>query len=80
MAENGNGKKYPTWQWLTAILITLVLAMGAWAWNDTRTCIKDNQTSIRQKVDKEQYYKDIDSINKNLGIIQGDVKNLLQRK
>ncbi len=67
MAENG--KKYPTWQWLAGLLLMLVLAISAWAWNDTRTCIKDNTAAIQLKVDKEQYYKDITEIKAGLNKI-----------
>jgi uncharacterized protein YpmS len=57
-----NGRKYLTWQWLTGILMGLVLLFGGWAWNDTRACLKDNQVELKQKVDKDQYQMDIKRI------------------
>lgn len=78
MAENGNGKKYPTW--FTVLLLSVLMALSAWAWSDTRSCIKENQTKLEQKVDKAQYDRDVSQIMKSLDTIQGDIKDLLRRK
>lgn len=58
MAENGNGKA----QWiqvLLSIIVALSLAIGGYAINRIDTIDK-------AKVDKEQYYQDIQKINQGI--------------
>lgn len=76
MAENGNGKsengngKSVTYKWLAYILCGLLIGIASWAWSNTQTSIKDNKVAIDRKVEKEQYYRDLNGINKKLDVIE----------
>lgn len=60
--ENNNGK-YPSWKWLVSILMGLLIFFGAqWA-----TDVKARVQRVEEnKLDKEQYYRDLSDMRKKL--------------
>lgn len=69
MAENRNGRKYPTWQYLAGVLILVVVGVVGWAFTDTRACME-------KKVDKEVYYRDVGEIKQDIK----DIKDFLIKR
>jgi hypothetical protein len=64
--DDGNGK-YPTWKWLSGVLISLVLIISGYALGGTLT---DMKTDLKAKLDKAEYYRDIRDIQKDIRIIK----------
>ena len=67
-----NGKNV-TWQWLVGILLILLFAAGGILLADNKAKVQKNETKIeqiqREKVDKDQYYRDIGEIKDSLKYI-----------
>jgi hypothetical protein len=63
---NGNGKSV-TWKWLVGILVGILLLIGG-------SVLSGMQADIRmlraEKMDKEQYYRDVSEIKESLKEIQ----------
>jgi len=79
MAENGNGKKYISWQTVALAVCLLLTGVAGWAWSDTRSCIEKNKAAIEQKVDRTQYYRDVDEIKTRMERMDGKLDRLMQR-
>jgi hypothetical protein len=86
---NGNGSL--TFKWLVPILITILLAAGGALIADTKSSIKDvkselalwattNQEKIecleREKLDKDQYYRDLREIKNGIEKINDKLDKL----
>ena len=63
---NGNGKSV-TWKWLVGFLAGLLLLIAGSVLSGMQTDIKTLKT---EKVDKEQYYRDVNEIKEGLKDIQ----------
>ena len=63
---NGNGKSV-TWKWLVGFLAGLLLLVAGSVLSGMQTDIKTLKT---EKVDKEQYYRDVSEIKEGLKDIQ----------
>lgn len=63
MAEtNGNGKYIP-WVWVAGIMMAILISIAGVSLTQTQADIRYLQ---EKKVDKEQYYHDVQSINYKL--------------
>ena len=69
---NGNGKSV-TWKWLVGILFTLLLIAAGSVFAGFQNEQTRQATELRmlqkEKVDKEQYYRDLNGINAKLNTI-----------
>jgi len=51
--------QFITWSWIAGIVITVLIAVGGYLLTDTRADIKALK---QEKLDKEDYYRDINSV------------------
>ena len=76
---NGNGNGSVTWKWLVGILFTLLLATAGGLLADTRDSIGKAQDKIeclqKDKLDKEQYYRDLQEMKDAIGRIDRFVRD-----
>lgn len=63
---NGNGKSV-TWKWLVGILVGLLILIAGSVLSGMQSDIKVLKA---EKVDKEQYYRDVNEIKEGLKDIQ----------
>ena len=59
---NGNGRSV-TWMWLAGVAIALLISIAGFTLAETRGDIRNLQ---ERKLDKDQYYQDIEQINGKL--------------
>ena len=64
---NGNGKNGVTWRWMVGILIGILILVAGSVLSGMQTDIK---TLHQNKVDKDQYCRDISEIKESLKDIQ----------
>jgi hypothetical protein len=81
MANETNGAKYPTWAWLAATFLGIImLLVGAGLANMTST-INSHASQLQgleeKKVDKETYRADVADIKTNIGEMRKDVQALV---
>ena len=78
-----NGNKSVTWKYLVGVLVTLLLLLGGIILADNKALVEKNQVKIDkltdQKVDKEQYYRDINEIKNGLVIISDKIDKIKRR-
>jgi len=74
--ENGNGSRYPSWKWLTGILVGLLIVIGGYSLSDVRSEVK---TLHDKKVDKDAYYRDIDRIGKTMDEMDKKLDRILAK-
>jgi uncharacterized protein YpmS len=73
---NGNGKSV-TWKWLVGILVGLLFLIAGSVLSGMQADIK----SLRaEKVDKEQYYRDIGEVKTRMENMDGKLDRLIQRR
>ena len=74
---NGNGPV--TWKWLVGILFTLVLLTAGGFLADTRANIAKVENKVecveKEKLDKEQYYRDLQEMKSAITRIDNFVRN-----
>ena len=76
---NGNGRNGVTWKIIAVSACVVLVGIIAWAWNDSRACIRENKLATEQKVDRTQYYRDIDEIKTRMERMDGKLDRLMQR-
>jgi hypothetical protein len=77
MANETNGTKYPTWAWVAAVFLGIImLLIGAGLTNMSNT-ISTHAAQLQAKVDRETYHNDIADIKANVSEIRKDVKELV---
>lgn len=54
------------YKWLLAVIISITIAMSGALYNGAMKSIDNLGEKVEKKVDKEQYYKDIDEIKQML--------------
>lgn len=72
-----------TWKWLVGVLLSLLLLVGGMVIADNRVVVMKNQDKIEEikkdKVDKEQYYRDIADIKNTLDKIDLKVDKIREK-
>ena len=78
-----NGNKSVTWKYLVGVLVTLLLLLGGFILADNKALVEKTQVKIdkltEQKVDKDQYYRDIGDIKSTLVIIVDKIDKIKRR-
>ena len=74
MANGETNGRSVTWCWLAGVALTLLVSIAGFTLAETRGDIRSLQI---EKVDKDQYYNDINSINAKLDCL---IKMQMQRK
>ena len=76
MAET-NGTKYPTWAWVAAAFLGIIMLLIGAGLTNMSTTISTHAAQLQAKVDRETYYNDIADIKANVADIRKDVKDLV---
>ena len=74
---NGKGSGSVTWKWLVGVLITLLFIVAGSVMAGMQSDIK---TLRAEKVDKEQYYRDIAEVKAGVGKIDNKLDRLLEQR
>lgn len=61
--EHSNGTRYPTWQVIAAVLISILIGLTGYMFAGMATAIADLS---RQKLDKEVYFRDMDRLQRKM--------------
>jgi len=76
---NGNGSAV-SWKWVAVTLVGIVVMVVGGIVADTRSCVSETGKKIealqREKVDKEQYHRDIGEIKDSLR----DIRQYIEQK
>ena len=65
-----NGSKYPSWKWITGILVTLLMLIGGYTLGTSIGEVKAGILTLQdKKLDKEVYHRDMDDMKDKIDSI-----------
>ena len=68
--ENGNGSKYPSWKWITGVLVSLLIIIGGYTLGNSIGEVKAGILVLQEKkLDKDQYLLDMKDMKDKIDCI-----------
>lgn len=77
MANETNGTKYPTWAWISAVFLGIIMLLIGVGLTNMSNTLSSHAAQIQEKIDRETYRTDIADIKSNIGEMRKEVQALV---